>query len=656
MSDKHTQAMFQNVPLSQITVAHNTRTQFDEKDLQELTDSIRAKGVLQPVLLRPLGKNKYELVCGGRRFKAAQAIAIAIQSRDTIPATIREMSADEALELQIIENLQRKDVHPLDEAVAFSRLRDERQMTIEDIALKVAKSKSFVINRLQLDNLHDHWKRVFYEGRISWASADRLSKFPQLRQLDHWSDHYAESDEHITLNDYVFRKMSGSLDLANWPLDAENVGGVKVSCANCPKSSLKNPELFQTGDFKAESNCLDIGCYQTKGSAASKLNVETAKAEGLAIVTGYNTEKIAADLKKDGMTVYGYHDYQEIEMPVKEDYIDNVDREDYETEKEYQDALKEAEAEFAEELADYEKEVASPGCQKVLKIDNDKCYFIQAKIKVKGAKTTSGKGGDKAAGTGDDTEELIFSMKNEIAGIKERGKRNDFLTECKCYDEQYASYITSLKKLVSDKPLRKVEMVMAILMLGERSPELIRLTFSKHTNVGSHSYISPDKKLKIAEQLMAKKESVINAIFTQMVRAWVIEEAKNPKEHVPSNSAYQWGMKQVMMEEAKESMDKIQATYTAKQEKSSASREARITGLNKKIKEMKKPVAAAATGAKEAPKPAEQTKGIDVLIKGVEAAIIEKGGSKGGKVVKADKPVKPAKQASTPKKKSTAKK
>jgi ParB family chromosome partitioning protein len=132
----------QDIPLAHIQESNtNPRRQFDEAKLAELSDNIRLHGVLQPVLLRPLPGGEagfYELVAGARRYRASK-----LAGRETIPATVRELTDTQCLELQLIENLQRADVHELDEARGYAALMQlqPENYTVEVLAEKIGRSE-----------------------------------------------------------------------------------------------------------------------------------------------------------------------------------------------------------------------------------------------------------------------------------------------------------------------------------------------------------------------------------------------------------------------------------------------------------------------------------------------------------------------------------
>jgi ParB family chromosome partitioning protein len=154
------------VPLKQIIAnpAQPRRT-FPQQELDELAASIKEHGVLQPVLLRPLPDSKeelYEIVAGERRWRAAQAALL-----ETVPAIVRQIDDQQALELAIIENVQRQDISALDAAVAYRRLQQEFSLSQEEIGTRVAKSRAAIANTLRLLDLPDEVQTAITQNQIS---------------------------------------------------------------------------------------------------------------------------------------------------------------------------------------------------------------------------------------------------------------------------------------------------------------------------------------------------------------------------------------------------------------------------------------------------------------------------------------------------------
>jgi ParB family transcriptional regulator, chromosome partitioning protein len=157
--------------------AHQPRQDIDGAALDELASSIAQQGLLQPVLVRREG-NKYRLIAGERRWRAAQKAGL-----KEIPALVREASESEAFELALVENLQREDLSPLEEAEGFRRLLDERKWTQEQVADRVGKDRSSVANALRLLGLPEEVKKLLREGALEMGHARALLGLPRKEEM-----------------------------------------------------------------------------------------------------------------------------------------------------------------------------------------------------------------------------------------------------------------------------------------------------------------------------------------------------------------------------------------------------------------------------------------------------------------------------------------
>jgi len=169
-----------NLPLSILTESKtNPRRIFDDAALKELAESIRSQGVLSPLLVRPLNERSFEIVAGARRYRAAQLAEAA-----TVPVRIVNLTDAQALEAQLIENLQRRDVHPLEEAQGFRALLnlEEPKYSIEQIAAKVGKSPAYVAQRLKLTELTPEVIEAFAKDEIGVGHALLLAKLQPAEQ------------------------------------------------------------------------------------------------------------------------------------------------------------------------------------------------------------------------------------------------------------------------------------------------------------------------------------------------------------------------------------------------------------------------------------------------------------------------------------------
>ena len=147
------------------------RLAFDEESLSELSASIQEHGVLQPILVRPLGNNEYQLIAGERRWRASKAAG-----RTTIPALVEEIDDDTALEIAIIENLQREDLSPLDEASMYDRMIREHGYSVRKLAQKLGKDKGYLENRLRLADAPDEVRQLVSVRKDTLSHAYELLK------------------------------------------------------------------------------------------------------------------------------------------------------------------------------------------------------------------------------------------------------------------------------------------------------------------------------------------------------------------------------------------------------------------------------------------------------------------------------------------------
>ncbi|MDR2084041.1 MAG: ParB/RepB/Spo0J family partition protein [Bacteroidales bacterium] len=146
------------------------RTEFEETALAELVESIKEHGIIQPVTVRKIGNDKYQLISGGRRFKAASILKL-----ETIPAYIRVANDEQMLEMALVENIQRKNLNPIEIALSYQRLIEECNLTQDELSTKVSKDRSTISNFLRLLKLPDLIQSALKENKITIGHAKPLS-------------------------------------------------------------------------------------------------------------------------------------------------------------------------------------------------------------------------------------------------------------------------------------------------------------------------------------------------------------------------------------------------------------------------------------------------------------------------------------------------
>jgi ParB family chromosome partitioning protein len=158
---------------------YQPRSHMDESSLEQLAESIRAQGVMQPVLVRPLASGRYEIIAGERRWRAAQRAGLV-----DIPAVVREVPDEVALVMALIENIQRENLNPLEEAGGIQRLIDEFSMTHEQAAQAVGRSRSAVTNMLRLLALHESVQALITQGRLDMGHGRALLALSTVKQIE----------------------------------------------------------------------------------------------------------------------------------------------------------------------------------------------------------------------------------------------------------------------------------------------------------------------------------------------------------------------------------------------------------------------------------------------------------------------------------------
>ena len=169
-----------NIPIDLIQRGkYQPRTDMHEEALGELAASIKNQGVMQPIVIRPISSEKYEIIAGERRWRASQ-----IAGLDTIPAIIKPVGDEAAIAMALIENIQRENLNPIEEAMALKRLQDEFELTQQEVADAVGKSRATVTNLIRLIGLHVDVRRMLEHGDLEMGHARALLSLPDVQQAD----------------------------------------------------------------------------------------------------------------------------------------------------------------------------------------------------------------------------------------------------------------------------------------------------------------------------------------------------------------------------------------------------------------------------------------------------------------------------------------
>ena len=274
--------VFGNIPLACIRPSTtNPRKRFNDASLEELSASIKEHGVAQPILVRPIPDeaDQVEIVAGERRYRASKLAGL-----ETIPAIVRNLTDVQALEIQVIENLQREDVHPIEEAEGYGRLRDEYGYTADQLAESVGKSKAYIYGRLKYLELGDAGREAFYADQISASTALLIARIPgealQTKATDEICTLHGSPMSYRVAQRHIQQRYMLDLTQAIFNIkDAKLLKGVG-SCETCPKRAGSQPLLF--ADVPADM-CTDPDCFDRKKKANNEKLETSAKKSGLKI-------------------------------------------------------------------------------------------------------------------------------------------------------------------------------------------------------------------------------------------------------------------------------------------------------------------------------------------------------------------------------------
>jgi ParB family chromosome partitioning protein len=267
----------------------NPRRTFDEAKLYELADSIKHNGLIQPITVRPNNQG-FEIVAGARRYRAAQLAELF-----SVPARIVEIDDAKALEWQLVENSQRVDVHPYEEAQGFQRLLDIPGYDVTALVEKSGKSASHVYARLSLLQLIPTVAEAFTQERISASHANLIARLPQESQAEAfeqcWRKDWQDKEAHLLPAKHVAAWIQANLylSLADAPFDREDptLNPAAGACVTCARRSGYNTALFTD---VVSDQCLDSSCYHSKVEAF--LDREIAAHPGLVqIENGWRNPK-----------------------------------------------------------------------------------------------------------------------------------------------------------------------------------------------------------------------------------------------------------------------------------------------------------------------------------------------------------------------------
>lgn len=300
----------------------NPRKTFIESEIAEIAESAAAdaggkpRGILEPLIVRPTtrslpndGAPIFEIIAGSKRYRAAKRASLPF-----VPVRVMEMTDQQVLEAMLIENLQRSDPHPLEEAEGYARLLKMPAYTADVLAEKVGKDRSYIYKRIQLTELIEPLKGKFLEGKINIGHALQLCRLQEADQImvgkeglffGYGADREATSVER--LREFIERNVFLKLSTAPWDKDDAGLLPAAGSCTKCQKRTGANLVLFD--DAGKDDRCLDRKCFHSKQAALIQISIAKAGEKGIELVKVAKGWKERQKKHAAGIVVDG--DYQE---------------------------------------------------------------------------------------------------------------------------------------------------------------------------------------------------------------------------------------------------------------------------------------------------------------------------------------------------------
>ena len=213
VSERVVEKATEEVPIDDVAPnPDQPRTQFKKDELEELAASIEAHGLLQPVLVRPVGDGKYEIIAGERRWQACKLAGLS-----KVPIRVKEADDDSSLELALIENIQRSNLNPIEEAYGYRRLMERRNMTQAEVAQAMSKGRSTVANALRLLELPERAQQLLFEEKITAGHARAILSIPTKEGREKLTEKLLNEKLSVREAEAIARLLSGRKDAAERP-------------------------------------------------------------------------------------------------------------------------------------------------------------------------------------------------------------------------------------------------------------------------------------------------------------------------------------------------------------------------------------------------------------------------------------------------------
>lgn len=560
----------QNLPLGKIKPdLEQPRKTFNDDALQQLSESIEKHGVLQPITVRQLNGH-YIIVMGERRYRASK-----LAGKKTVPCIVRTYENNDVLEVQIIENLQRQDVEPTEEADAIAYLSEKYSPT--EIAKRLGRTDNFIRQRLKLAGLIDGFKHFVRNGEMTISLGVGVALFePEEQQmmLETMGEDFSAHQINRMIKDQTYDLEKASFDVADKKL-VPKAG----SCVECPFNAANQGNLF--GDGKMV--CTKAACFETKKSKSFLNLIEKSKKENIFLIPEIrqywaddeNNQLIISQLEKKGLKVYLLDDVEIIEHPIEPTIQDiKIEYQHYDySEEQLKAELEEAKQDYDEEFVKYNSAKENGFVNGILfhpETYRNKEVFIKIVEKTKDEST------DYSAPLAN-RKMADCTPEEQIIKINEREIRKNQIENNNQFEE-VVQMIRETKYINTKKTLSMDEMVAFSISLFENNVDYMsqQKYFSK--------FLGDTSKMTKVEMVENFKKKFKKEIFHKLIRYMLTKQVHfGENNHV--NNLTNISFYNAMQEYYKSKIAGIEKEYTEKRSKREAHLKERITVLEKKIQE-----------------------------------------------------------------------
>jgi ParB/RepB/Spo0J family partition protein len=421
-------AEYKQVSTSEIDFSPmNYRKFISEDALQQFADELKQHGILSSLIIRPISANRYELVAGERRLRAAR-----IAKLQSVPAAIINLNDEQVVEIQLSENLQRENPHPLHEGQAIGQMQHAGK-SIDEISIRLGKSKQFIYSRLKLLSLIEAFQEMVFADVISLQDALQIAAISKTSQAEFFEEHCSkwQKDKHFSLYNLEYYLNQYRYDLKKAPFNIKDKSLVPEagSCNGCPSNSASLKTLFP--EYAKQAVCSNKECYNKKCSVhlvgMLQAAIDTYQPEAILYLNHLSEiSEVTISLTPEASILpkYNYHDVTVItkpETPDKEDYTydDEVEEDEYNS----------AMEDYYRDLEIYNLHVQSGQYKIALMQDNrtfEPVYFSMDKPKNRNGDTpVNAKGLQAAIKSGTVTIELLQSEIERLDTKEKRAKEID---------------------------------------------------------------------------------------------------------------------------------------------------------------------------------------------------------------------------------------